>query len=413
MKKSMKEKGITLIALVITINILIILAGVTINLLLNRNGIIDKTNQAKQDYTKQQIKEQIEFEIANIKIAKIEEKSDIQVEDLNRLTNIGANIISLGSPSIIEYKGYEMKINDKYSVTEIEKVDATKTEVSVKDITDTGFTIVAKNRSSNVKFKYYVDGVAQNEEPTEQKEFIVTGKQEATLYKNIYVETFIEENVIESSKIEATTLSIWKIVLSKAGIDSTQYNDFTEAMTSENINLIANSKDSLDNIGKLFSNATYFEIIANNNILMSAICENSNARLEMYNNYTTTESIIANSQVALSAMQSSTRYVVLSKNIYKYAGDISFTTMYNDKAFVLGVSQGRNTDGGFKTEVGNLLSVSGGIQKQTANYTNATTGLKYRINKFASIVNLDPYGRDPSQSSIWINIYGYVAIFKI
>ena len=44
-----KEKGITLIALVITIVILLILAGITINAIIN-NEIIDKANEAKKDY---------------------------------------------------------------------------------------------------------------------------------------------------------------------------------------------------------------------------------------------------------------------------------------------------------------------------------------------------------------------------
>ena len=38
-----KEKGITLIALVITIVVLLILAGVSINMVLNNNGVISKS----------------------------------------------------------------------------------------------------------------------------------------------------------------------------------------------------------------------------------------------------------------------------------------------------------------------------------------------------------------------------------
>lgn len=44
------EDGITLIALVVTIVILLILAGVSINLVLNNNGIIGKSKQAKSEY---------------------------------------------------------------------------------------------------------------------------------------------------------------------------------------------------------------------------------------------------------------------------------------------------------------------------------------------------------------------------
>lgn len=43
------QKGITLVALVVTIVILIILSGITINLLFNENGILAKVKQAKQN----------------------------------------------------------------------------------------------------------------------------------------------------------------------------------------------------------------------------------------------------------------------------------------------------------------------------------------------------------------------------
>ena len=49
-QKNENTKGITLIALVITIIILIILAGVTINLTLGENGIFSKAEQAKENY---------------------------------------------------------------------------------------------------------------------------------------------------------------------------------------------------------------------------------------------------------------------------------------------------------------------------------------------------------------------------
>lgn len=43
-----KEKGITLIALVITIVILLILAGITITTLTGNNGILTQANNAKK-----------------------------------------------------------------------------------------------------------------------------------------------------------------------------------------------------------------------------------------------------------------------------------------------------------------------------------------------------------------------------
>ncbi len=52
--KIKQEKGITLIALVVTIVVLLILAGVSISLVLNNNGVISKAKDAKNQYTEAQ-----------------------------------------------------------------------------------------------------------------------------------------------------------------------------------------------------------------------------------------------------------------------------------------------------------------------------------------------------------------------
>ena len=44
------QKGITLVALVVTIIVLIILAGVSIALVLGDNGIVTKAKEGKQNY---------------------------------------------------------------------------------------------------------------------------------------------------------------------------------------------------------------------------------------------------------------------------------------------------------------------------------------------------------------------------
>lgn len=44
------QKGITLVALVVTIIVLIILAGVSIALVLGDNGIVTKAREGKQNY---------------------------------------------------------------------------------------------------------------------------------------------------------------------------------------------------------------------------------------------------------------------------------------------------------------------------------------------------------------------------
>lgn len=51
------QKGITLVALVITIIVLLILAGVTITLTLGENGIFKTAEKAGENYTQAQRKE--------------------------------------------------------------------------------------------------------------------------------------------------------------------------------------------------------------------------------------------------------------------------------------------------------------------------------------------------------------------
>ena len=56
-----QERGITLIALVVTIVVLLILAGVSISLVLNNNGVISKAKDAKNQYAGAQTNEEKHF----------------------------------------------------------------------------------------------------------------------------------------------------------------------------------------------------------------------------------------------------------------------------------------------------------------------------------------------------------------
>lgn len=58
-----KQKGITLISLVVTIGVLIVLAGVTLGSIKGDNGIITKTKSVKKQAEIENIKEKIQNEI--------------------------------------------------------------------------------------------------------------------------------------------------------------------------------------------------------------------------------------------------------------------------------------------------------------------------------------------------------------
>ena len=60
-KQKNNQEGVTLIALVVTVIVLIILAGVSINMVIGENGIITQAQRAKTDTDKKALKEKLDM----------------------------------------------------------------------------------------------------------------------------------------------------------------------------------------------------------------------------------------------------------------------------------------------------------------------------------------------------------------
>lgn len=104
-----KKKGITLIALIVTVVVLIILAGITVATLTEDNGIIKQAGQAKKDVEKTDIEAQInEMTILTTdKFGKIDK--DRLIDKLNKLPE-GKEIIDGGDAIYIIYPEYNFQI---------------------------------------------------------------------------------------------------------------------------------------------------------------------------------------------------------------------------------------------------------------------------------------------------------------
>ena len=88
--KSLKERGITLIALVITIIVLVILAGITISILFEKNGLVEKAKNATEEYKIEEQKQKLQLAIYNLNIERQNTKIDLQ-----ELINIKENGIKV------------------------------------------------------------------------------------------------------------------------------------------------------------------------------------------------------------------------------------------------------------------------------------------------------------------------------
>lgn len=120
MKAKFKNaKGITLIALVITIIVLLILAGVTIATLTGENGILTRAGEASERTKQANAEEQVKLAVT----ASIGEEEKIQNEDLKtnldaieNIKGVPATITDLSYPLIVTVDGYDVTIKKDGSV---------------------------------------------------------------------------------------------------------------------------------------------------------------------------------------------------------------------------------------------------------------------------------------------------------
>lgn len=125
-ERKKQAKGITLIALVITIVILLILAGIIIAQLSGENGLFKKTQLAKEKYEISEYKEKIQLEIENLKIDKNSKGEDLSKDDLQK---INGDEIDVGSTEKfpVEVMGgkYKFNVDENFVVTYVGEADST------------------------------------------------------------------------------------------------------------------------------------------------------------------------------------------------------------------------------------------------------------------------------------------------
>ncbi len=114
--KEKNEEGITLIALVITIVVLLILAGISIQMLTGDNGILTRAGEAKQATEKANAKEQIQVEVLGSFDAKTNQNLTVLKD---RLGKIGAEVKNSDFPLYVIYKGNEFIISENGEMTDL------------------------------------------------------------------------------------------------------------------------------------------------------------------------------------------------------------------------------------------------------------------------------------------------------
>ncbi len=168
-KEELKQvnKGITLIALVITIIVLLILAGVSIATLTGDNGILAKAQNAKDLTNEKTAEEEVQIEV----LGSLDNSGNINIEDLNsnllsHLSGVNYKEQPLSAenkietlPAVVEYNGYKILISGDTS-TSLE--DALKPGEEAKETKKYNYT-------DGVDVATIPEGFAVSEEKEEQK----------------------------------------------------------------------------------------------------------------------------------------------------------------------------------------------------------------------------------------------------
>ena len=206
--KIKNEKGITLISLVITIIIMLILAGVVITLAIGNNGLIGKAKEAKEKTNKQTAIEQINLKITNSIIKKYEvEQREPNLQELadDFCEDEEIEYVELSSRKLASIDKIEIG-EDKSFFTKLKKYSY-EFEIgnSLKIVSIDGEKIPEKSDNGNT--------TVSSEEVQELKTKLEEAKKELAEYKKVVTETITNNGVetsIEDSK-ETVSENIGKI----------------------------------------------------------------------------------------------------------------------------------------------------------------------------------------------------------
>ena len=129
-KKKDFTKGITLIALVITIIVLLILAGVTIATLIGENGILSKATEASNKTEEKNAEEEVKIAVMGSIGTNGELENEVLKENLNKIENISGvpeEIKDSSYPLTVTVEGkHSYTINKDGSIKEVPKREGIK-----------------------------------------------------------------------------------------------------------------------------------------------------------------------------------------------------------------------------------------------------------------------------------------------
>ena len=116
-KLKRNEKGITLVALVVTIIVLIILAGIAVSMTIGENGIFTRAKEAKRLQITVEAKEKIGADILDAQVEAVQKNETLQQSKIEEIIAKYGELQSDGDTIKLKDNGYEISLKEIYNGT--------------------------------------------------------------------------------------------------------------------------------------------------------------------------------------------------------------------------------------------------------------------------------------------------------
>ena len=297
--KTKEMKGITLIALVITIVVLMILAGVSINTVLGDDGIIQKAKEAAETTRRASAEEEMNRLVLEYQLAKNDETLESFLQEkvtegrIDGVTDNGDGTITITKK--VEGKDYTITVKKPVAPTPSVKVGAIRV---VSDSTGAGSSLGEASTRKGTTLYIMIESTISGGTTTVSPEvpyavtengtykFTVTGTVDGTAYTkevsvtvNQFKNSILEDiNIKIGDSVNYTydTASSYSLASTYSGYSSNQTIAQTTGLTWKVLN-VDKENDTVDIISTnpTSSTVTFANILGYNNgpYLMNEICK--------------------------------------------------------------------------------------------------------------------------------------------
>ena len=237
------EKAITLIALVVTIVILLILAGVTITMTLGQNGLFTRAREGAAAYEESEVRDDLSMLITQYTWDKASEKTDKSLGDYlkeNGATSVKAN--ADGTTLEVTYKGYTFKVNkDSGEIIGVSKAENSGETQPDPEVVVSGVKVTedSAGQGNNVEqgkiaadsgkklyitFTSSIEGGTTTVSPAVPYEVSKNGSYKFTITGTVGEKTYSLEKIVTVNQYKVKTPQVGEIVDYKPNTPSTGYD---------------------------------------------------------------------------------------------------------------------------------------------------------------------------------------------